>query len=96
MAYEIKGPRSRFTISFIQRKKNNGCFSPPLSTWNMIDFKFFIKTNQAYFAKKTDPGLGVTQADLLTLQNNQGILECFLILNDPFGGKMAFLRKKDI
>ena len=71
MAYEIKG--RRFTISFVQKKiyKNNGCFSSPLSTCNMNDIKVFIKTNQVYFAKKTDQGLGSGQANLLTSQNNQ-------------------------
>jgi hypothetical protein len=53
MAYENKGPRSRFTNSFVQRKiyRNNGCFSPPLSSCN-TNIRVFIKTNQVYFAKK--------------------------------------------
>jgi hypothetical protein len=61
MAYEIKGPRARFTISFVQRKiyRNNGGFGPPLLTCNMKDIKIFIKTNQVYFAKKLTRGLGI-------------------------------------
>jgi len=54
MAYEIKGPRSRFKNSFVQRKiyRNNGCFSPPLSACNMNNIRVFNKTNQVYLAKK--------------------------------------------
>jgi hypothetical protein len=79
MAYEIKGPRSRFTISFVQRKiyKNNGCFSPPLSTCNMKDIKVFIKTNQVYFAKKLTRDWGSDHAKALIFNNKHCIFKRF-------------------